>query len=70
VYDFVDSGESTAGCASLAWQALGEDAKCKHNAARLSSRGFKIEDEATFLRVLGTMTEALEKKKSILPASS
>jgi hypothetical protein len=63
VYDFADSGESTAGCASLAWQALGEDAKRKHNAAGLFSRGFKVEDEATFLRVSGTMTGALEKKK-------
>jgi hypothetical protein len=63
LYDFADSGESTAGCASLAWQALGEDAKRKHNAAGLFSRRFKVEDEATFLRVSGTMTGALEKKK-------
>jgi hypothetical protein len=72
VYDFADSGESTAGCASLAWQALGEDAKRKHNTAGLFSHGFKVEDEATFLRVSGKMAGALKKRKrkSILPASA
>lgn len=61
--DFADSGESTAGYASLAWQALGEDAKRKHNAVGLFSRGFKVEHEAAFLRVSGTMAGALKKQK-------
>jgi hypothetical protein len=75
VYDFADSGESTAGCASLAWQALGEDAKRKHNTAGLFSHGFKVEDEATFLRVSGTMTGyaihyLIQIPPSQLPASA
>ena len=63
VYNFTNSCESMAGCALLAWQALGEDAKRKHNTIGLFSREFKVEDKATSLRVSGAMTGALEKKK-------